>query len=531
MVAVTAFLLCLLLGGALSTTASRQGDWVKLGKPNKGHQIRVIFAIKQTNPGWLEGKLRAVSYPDSPDYGNYMNFDEIAQYVHGRPESVQAVVGSLKSVGVGREQIDFTLGMDFAVVYLPFEAAETLFSASFYEFQHKEQKGWKIVKSLEYELPPSLIGHLDFIFGINEFPPTNYNRNFPKMSSELGVTPDYLAQQYNTSGYVSQNAQNSQGIAGFLKQYFSPDDLEAFQKKYNLTVKPIVKVVGKNDANDGGIEAELDVEYISATGRNVDTWFVSISTYSNHNQEDFLSWIMGLVNTTNAPWVHSASYGDNEKSIDMDYLSRVDSEFMKFGVSGRTVLFASGDSGVDCKGLTRKFQPSWPSSSPYVTAVGGTESPTEVWSDGGGGFSDFFSRPAYQDAAVQAYLNSGKAPPTKYFNTSGRAYPDVSAFSVGYVIVYEGLPFPVSGTSCAAPTFAGIVSILNDVRLQAGKKTLGFLNPLLYQTLMGKGFNDITDGSNSGGAFCDGFKAAQGWDPASGWGSPNFGLLKTLIMQ
>jgi len=210
------------LGGALSTTSSRQGDWVKLGKPNKGHQIRVIFAIKQTNPGWLEDKLRAVSYPDSPDYGNYMNFDEIAEYVHGRPESVQAVVGSLESVGVGRKQIDFTLGMDFAVVYLPFEAAETLFSASFYEFQHKEQKGWKIVKSLEYELPPSLIGHLDFIFGINEFPPTNYNRNFPKMSSELGVTPDYLAQQYNTSGYVSQNAQNSQGIAGFLKQYFFP---------------------------------------------------------------------------------------------------------------------------------------------------------------------------------------------------------------------------------------------------------------------------------------------------------------------
>ena len=48
---------------------------------------------------------------------------------------------------------------------------------------------------------------------------------------------------------------------------------------------------------------------------------------------------------------------------------------------------------------------------------------------------------------------------------------------------------------------------------------------------MGKGFNDITEGSNSGGLSCDGFKATQGWDPASGWGSPNFGLLKTLVMQ
>ena len=531
----TAFLLFLCLGSTLSTiTQPRHGDWLKLGKPDKDYHVRVILAIKQTNPGWLESKLRAVSYPDSPEYGNYMNFDEIAEYVHGRPESVQAVIESFASVGVSRELIDFTLGRDFAIVHLPVEAAESLFSADFYKFQHKEKKGWIIVKSLDYKLPPSLEGHLDFVFGISEFPTGDYNRNLPKKSTtpvQLGVTPDYLSQQYNTSGYVSHNSQNSQAIAGFLKQYFSPDDLASFQKKYNLPVKPIVKVVGTNDPSDAGIEAELDVQYISATGRNVDTWFVSISTYANHNQEDFLSWIIAQVNTTNSPWVHSASYGDDEKSIDDDYLSRVESEFMKFGVSGRTVLFASGDSGVNCKGLTRKFQPSWPPSSAYVTAVGGTESPTEVWSDGGGGFSNVFPRPSYQDDAVEAYLKSGKAPPTKYFNTSGRAYPDVSAFSVNFVIEFEGIPFPVSGTSCAAPTFAGIVAILNDVRLQGGKKTLGFLNPLLYQTLMGKGFNDITEGSNSGGLFCDGFKATQGWDPASGWGSPNFGLLKTLVMQ
>ena len=495
----------------------------------------MILAIKQTNDGWLEAKLRAVSYPDSSEYGNYMNFDEIAEYVHGRPESVQAVVESFESVGVSRELIDFTLGRDFAIVYLPVEAAESLFSADFYKFQHKGKKGWIIVKSLDYKLPPSLEGHLDFVFGIDEFPTGNYNRNLPKKSTTpVGtlITPDYLSQQYNTSGYVSRDSQNSQAIAGFLKQYFSPDDLASFQKKYNLPVKPIVKVVGINDPRDAGIEAELDVQYISAMGRNVDTWFVSISTYTSDDQADFLSWIIGQVNTTNSPWVHSASYGYYEKPEDYDYMLRVENEFMKFGVSGRTVLFASGDSGVNCEeGSSHTFQPAWPASSAYVTAVGGTESPTKVWSDGGGGFSNVFPRPSYQDDAVQAYLKSGKAPPTKYFNTSGRAYPDVSAFSVNFVIEFDGIPFPVSGTSCAAPTFAGIVAILNDVRLQSGKKTLGFLNPLLYQTLMGKGFNDITEGSNPGGLFCDGFKAAKGWDPASGWGSPNFGLLKTLVMQ
>ena len=528
----TAFLILLCLGGALSTTTQpRHGDWLKLGKPGRDYHIRVILAIKQTNPGWLEAKLRAVSYPDSPEYGNYMNFDEIAEYVHGRPESVQAVIESFASVGVSRELIDFTLGRDFAIIHFPVEAAESLFSADFYKFQHKEKKSWIIVKSLNYKLPPSLEGHLDFVFGIDEFPTGDYNRNLPKKSTtpvELGITPDYLSQQYNTSGYVSHNSQNSQAVAGFLGEYFSPHDLALFQKKYNLPLKPVVKVVGTNNASIPGFEADLDVEYISAMGRNVDTWFVSISTYTSDDEADFLSWIIGQVNTTNSPWVHSASYGYYEGE-GYNYMFRVESEFMKFGVSGRTVLFASGDSGVNCEG--GKFYPAWPASSAYVTAVGGTKSPTEVWSFGGGGFSNVFPRPSYQDEAVEAYLKSGKAPPTKYFNTSGRAYPDVSAFSVDFMIEHDGLPFHVTGTSCAAPTFAGIVALLNDVRLQGGKKTLGFLNPLLYQTLMGKGFNDITEGSNSGGSPCGGFKTTKGWDPASGWGSPNFGLLKTLVMQ
>ena len=523
------FLLC--FGGALSTaTHPSHEDWLKLGKPDKDYHIRLILAIKQTNPGWLESKLKAVSYPDSPEYGNYMNFDEIAEYVHGRPESVQAVVGSFESVGVSRELIDFTLGRDLAIVHLPVEAAESLFSADFYKFQHKEKKGWIIVKSLDYKLPHSLEGHLDFVFGISEFPTGDYSRNRPKKSTtpvQLGVTPDYISQQYNTSGYVSNGSQNTQAVAGFVNEYFSPVDLALFQKKYNLPVKPIVKVVGTNDPSYPGEEAELDVQYISAMGRNVDTWFVSIPP----TVDNFLLWIIGQVNTTNSPWVHSVSYDQDEDTVYINYLSRVEYEFMKFGVSGRTVLFASGDSGVNCEGFPLKFQPIWPASSAYVTAVGGTITPTKVWTDGGGGFSNVVPRPSYQDDVVQAYLKSGKAPPTFYFSTYGRAYPDVSAFAVNFVIEFDGIPSSVSGTSCATPTFAGIVSLLNDVRLQGGKKTLGFLNPLLYQKLMGKGFNDITEGSNPGGLFCDGFNATQGWDPASGWGSPNFGLLKTLVMQ
>ena len=507
-------------------------DWMQLGKARSDHEVKLTFAIKQTNAEWLKETLEAVSNPASPRYGQYLNFDEIAKYVHGRPESVRAVVETLLSAGVARERIDFTLGRDFAVTFARVQQIEAVFSADFYEYRHQALDDYKIVKSESYTLPTSLQGHVDFVFGITEFP--QKPRLFAKKSANsdsLGVNPQSLAKDYNTSGYISTNPQNSQAVVGFLLEYYNPKDLERFQTKYELPVRPITKTVGENKPDEPGAEAELDVQYISATGRNVSTWFISISTYANHGQEDFLSWIVGQVNTTDSPWVHSASYGDNENSIDEDYLLRCDNEFMKFGISGRSVLFAAGDSGVDCRGLQRKFNPMWPASSPYITTVGGTTTLDKVWGDGGGGFSNFFPTPAYQHEIVQAYLNSGKAPSTKHFNSSGRAYPDVSAFSVDFVIELDGIPLPVSGTSCAAPTFAGLVSSLNDIRLNMGKPTLGFLNPLLYQTLQGKGFVDVTEGSNGGSIICPGFDAIEGWDPASGWGSPNFGLLANLILS
>jgi len=55
-----------------------------------------------------------------------------------------------------------------------------------------------------------------------------------------------------------------------------------------------------------------------------------------------LTWIVGQVNTTNSPWVHSVSYGDDESTVDPDYRQRIKVELMKFGVSGRSVLVASG---------------------------------------------------------------------------------------------------------------------------------------------------------------------------------------------
>lgn len=218
-----------------------------------------------------------------------------------------------------------------------------------------------------------------------------------------------------------------------------------------------------------------------------------------------------------------------ESTIDPSYLQRCEDEFKKLGISGRTILFASGDSGVACKG--NKFHPNWPTSSPSITSVGGTESMVKVWPSGGGGFSNVFPMPDYQKETVQNYLQNKKHPKVTFFNENGRAYPDVSAFATGFTIYVDGMVITVGGTSCSAPTTAGVISLLNDVRLNKGMSTLGFLNPLLYK-LQGQGFVDITEGQNYGeNIFCDGFDAVKGWDPASGWGSPNFAILKELVVK
>lgn len=142
--------------------------------------------------------------------------------------------------------------------------------------------------------------------------------------------------------------------------------------------------------------------------------------------------------------------------------------------------------------------------------------------------------------------------------------PDIASFSEDVDVMYEGSLTGVGGTSCAAPVVSAIISLINDQRLQAGKKTLGFLNPALYQLLAKHPdaffgllllhsdslclsdrlcFADITSGSNPDGC-CPGFYATTGWDAVwsfylpganslhlqvTGVGAPNFATLSKYL--
>ena len=196
--------------------------------------------------------------------------------------------------------------------------------------------------------------------------------------------------------------------------------------------------------------------------------------------------------------------------------------------------------------------PSWPASSPWITAVGGTRFVNDMTGamveeaavgfedhfGSGGGFSSMWPVADYQKDMVADYFKTVDAstlpdPKVATYSKSGRATPDVGALGTGYTLIVRGnKQAGVGGTSASTPVFAGIVSLLNEARAKAGKSPLGFLNPFIYQNT--DAFMDVTKGWNrvgrGGSHLAAGFNCTKGWDPVTGVGTPNFPkLLKAAL--
>ena len=148
-------------------------------------------------------------------------------------------------------------------------------------------------------------------------------------------------------------------------------------------------------------------------------------------------------------------------------------------------------------------------------------------------------QPTWQSSAVQAYFKKvigTVREPVAGYRAKGRGYPDISFLGTNYAVAIGGDWYSVSGTSASCPVFAGMVSLINGVRIASGKSSVGWINPALYY-YKALYVNDIVSGRNN----CDagnlakcctqGFYATQGWDPATGLGSLNFEPFKRLIFS
>ncbi|PIL35568.1 hypothetical protein GSI_02296 [Ganoderma sinense ZZ0214-1] len=258
-------------------------------------------------------------------------------------------------------------------------------------------------------------------------------------------------------------------------------------------------------------------------------------------------------------FVYSISYAGAE-DLGAHYTERQCTEFGKLALTGMTFLFASGDNGVASNSLglcllpngtaapvsagdlTANFLPNFPATCPYVTAVGATQLPSgskvtdpesaSIDFPSGGGFSNLFPRPKWQNRAVGKYLSNvgdtlGYGP--EVFNRSGRGVPDVAANGAPTAVVLDGNFTLSGGTSASTPIFAAMVAAVNDARLALGKGPVGWINPVLYSHFFAGVFNDITTGSNTG-CGTDGFPTAQGWDPVTGLGTPKFETMQQRFL-
>lgn len=226
---------------------------------------------------------------------------------------------------------------------------------------------------------------------------------------------------------------------------------------------------------------------------------------------------------------------------------------MKLGLQGSTMVWASGDGGVagnhggHCLGGGSVFSSISPAACPYVTSVGSTmvakgKSPSdpEVVTDQfspGGGFSNMWTTPDYQKSAVDGFFANHDPGFKSYktanltipknggiYNRAGRGFPDIAANGLFGVVAFNGQIGTSGGTSQAAPIMAAIFTRLNEERLAAGKKTIGFANPAVYKNPAM--FNDITSGGmlkdSRGGCGGKSWDSAKGWDPVTGLGTPNY---------
>eukprot|EP00117_Sycon_ciliatum_P006091 scpid19600/ scgid9774/ Tripeptidyl-peptidase 1; Lysosomal pepstatin-insensitive protease; Tripeptidyl aminopeptidase; Tripeptidyl-peptidase I len=419
---------------------------------------------------------------------------------------------------------------------MPCYMANSLLDVTFSVFRHGETKQTTVRATHHYTLPVSVIGHIDFVGNVHRFPPVAKRTQRVKKSNGLVElqTPSSLRERYNVgSAIAGKSSINIQAVAQFTGQYYGKTDLSEFFKLFGSSFvhrADVDKVIGPNKFPSGG-EANLDVQYIMSLGANATTWFWSTGG-AHEKQEPFLQWMLDIANATVIPQVMSVSYGDQENSLSVDYMDRTNQEFMKQGVRGMSLLFASGDAGANCR--NHVLLPFFPASSPYVTTVGGTEGLLDIGTEratllSSGGFSNVYSQPQYQTAAVSHYLSTSKFLPAASYNRTGRAFPDVAAMAMDFMIVDELIPQPVDGTSCATPTFAGIIALINDALLASGKKQLGFLNPFLYSHA--SALLDITE-QCSGGCLNKGWCAAVGWDAVTGLGTPNYeNLLKAAMAQ
>ncbi|EPT01829.1 hypothetical protein FOMPIDRAFT_93538 [Fomitopsis schrenkii] len=518
----------------------------RVGPADATTVLSLRLGLVSSNVDKLIETLYNVSTPSSAKYGQHLSKSEAAAFLNPSDESLQAVNAWLADNDINATTISH--GGDWLAISLPVSQANEMLDADFSVYTH-EESGTQIIRALQYSIPEDLVDHLQVVHPVTTFAVLS-----PKPGStsagRVSLTPKQKRQSACGGQYVDPAClQELYGIpttpatepepllvTGYIKQYPSKNDTESFLSTYrpDYTPSPLYNYTqiygGGYDPSNPGDEANLDVQYTVGLATGIPVNFISVGEDANGDGVGgFLDTANYVLSDQSSAYVVTTSYGGDESAVSPHALEKLCNIFASLGTAGVSVLFASGDGGVAGTRSSHSctdFVPTFPSGCPYLTSVGATGgyNPEVGASFSSGGFSKVFATPSFQTSAVSAYLSWLGGNYSGLYNPQGRGYPDVSTQGVDFAIVLNGQIQGVGGTSCASPTFASVIALLNDELASAGKSRLGWLNPWLYSHP--DALNNITSGNNPG-CGTDGFYATSGWSPITGLGTPNYDALRS----
>ncbi|MBO0767368.1 MAG: S8/S53 family peptidase [Solirubrobacterales bacterium] len=564
------------------------------------------------NTSGLERFASQVSTPGSRDYRHFQSLGALAKRFGASAKTRTKVVSYLRSHGASSVRTDKT-GL-FIDAKMSTADAARVFGTSL----RTGRSAHAVFEepSSQVRIPAALSGAVTGVVGLNTEPiatrhevrraaahstPAAGSAYLPASGTPAGCAKGQAAGGFTPKQYrdaYGLSALSAKGLSGQGEKValieidgFRASDISTFGKCFGIRVPKITGYTVGSGISSGGLtpggEAALDLEVLASAAPGLS----GIDVYET--QPDPASVLEALTaplqNPGHKPQVISASLGLCEPQtiappVGKGGLKDADAALAEAAASGISVVAASGDDGsADCVNGDQATAPpeartavNYPSSSPWVTAVGGTNihlnaanqiiSQT-VWNDanqdpstvgaGGGGYSGVEKRPGYQNGVnsnshrelPDVSLLGDVAPGFDVYCTADSGPdPCYSPSQPQQCNAAAGTPNcvwqPIGGTSASTPLMAGSIAVIDQLQRRNHKQDVGLFNPLLYKlgktraNDSGKIFQDVTSGSNDVGPYIPGngghalgcCSAAPGFDAASGWGGINLaGLSKASL--
>lgn len=503
------------LANAQHATALRQGETVN-GPLATSQSIPVVISLKLRNQDQLDAFLANAQKPGTPVAQRTLTSAQFAAQYSPTQAQAQAVADYLTSAGFR----DVTIAPNRLLVTAnsTADSVRAAFHTSFESVRTPDGRN-AFHNTSDVMIPGALKDSILSVVGLDT---VHVSHTFARFATTNAVSTQAVgtAAGHNPVDFATIYGANTLATAstipvgiiveGSLTNVLS--DLKTFASNNGLpaVTTQVVGSGGTDVSGDG--EWDLDSQDIVGISGGVQkiVFYDTTSLTDANLTADYNAAV-----TANVVKVINVSLGECETSAQSAGTTSAEDQIFKQAVAqGQTFSVSSGDSGADECG-TGGITPSWPASSQYVVAVGGTELYTSgttwgsetVWNNltakegaTGGSPSTFEPQPSWQSGVGQNAGHTTRGVPDIAF--------DASPVSGALVIVDGVANQQIGGTSLASPLFVG-----SWARTMAAKgSALGFAAPLIYK-LPTSAFHDVTSGNNAGET------AAAGWDYTTGFGS------------